>query len=308
MHVLRTERLILRWVTASDAAFIRALLNEPSWIQNIGDRGVRTVADAATWIEARLVAGYRQQGFGFWAIERRVDGALVGICGLTKRDGLPDVDVGYALLPAFWGAGYALEAASASVRYARRVLGESRILAITTPSNERSQKVLRALGMRLLETRTVTSEDEVLAVFATSDDPPQGDDRSQIDALVARFFALFTNEDGAVPAVAAIPHFFLPRAVITRAGFDGIEVLDVAGFMMPRAEVLSNGRLVGFSERELEARTELSGRIAQRWSRYRKSGTLDGVPFEAEGTKTMQLVRTDRGWKIAALAWEDAPP
>ncbi|APR78088.1 Acetyltransferase [Minicystis rosea] len=307
MHILHTDRLFLRWVSTNDAAFIRALLNEPSWIQNIGDRGVRTVEEAGAWIEARLVASYRRQGFGFWAIERRADGVPMGICGLTKRDGLPDIDIGYALLPAFWGSGYAVEAASATMGYARRVLGEGRILAITSPGNARSQKVLRVIGMHHLETRALLGDDDVVDVFTSNDAPPRGDDRAQIDALATRFFALFTNRDGALPAVVALPHFFLPGAVITRVARDDLAVLDVDGFMMPRAELLSNGRLVGFSEREIDARTDVSGRIATRWIRYRKAGTLDGAPFEAEGTKTMQLVRTDRGWKIAALAWEDAP-
>ena len=108
--VLHTERLSLRCFDAQDAGFILALLNDPGWLRYIGDRGVRDEADAREWIASRLVETYQRLGFGFWAVQRQGSDELLGLCGLIKRDTLPDVDVGYAFLPAHRGQGYAREA------------------------------------------------------------------------------------------------------------------------------------------------------------------------------------------------------
>jgi ribosomal-protein-alanine N-acetyltransferase len=166
MLVLSTERLRLRWAGPQDAAFMLALLNEPSWIANIGDRGVHSLEQAAAWIEARLVAPYRSQGFGFWLLERAADGERLGICGLTKRETLPDVDVGYALMPAFWGQGYAREAAAACLRYGSEVLGQKTILAITAPENAASARVLTAIGMSERGIEVLPGETRLTRVFA----------------------------------------------------------------------------------------------------------------------------------------------
>lgn len=306
MHVLDTERLRLRWFSAGDAAFMLELLNQPAWIQHIGDRGVRTIDEARAYIEARIVSGYRETGLGFWAVERRDDGVLVGGCGLLRRPSY--IDVGYGFLPRFWGHGYAREAAAACLDCAERVLGLDRVLAIIAPGNEPSIAVARSLGMRLEDTRVLEGEEHPVHVFAwgrAAGVAPPGDDAAQIDALARRFFAAFTNRDGAVPAVWSLFGVFLPQAVITKIEGGEAQVSDVQGFIAPRAELLAGGRLSGFAEHEIESRTDVSGGIAQRWCRYRKAGVLDGAPFEGEGTKTMQLVRTAHGWRIAALAWQD---
>jgi RimJ/RimL family protein N-acetyltransferase len=166
MSVLETQRLRLRRYTEADAPFILKLLNEPSWIANIGQRKVHSLADARTWIRERLIGNYERQGFGFWAVERRQDDALMGMCGLVKRDTLPDVDLGYAFLPAFWGHGYAREAAGACLDYARNELGLRRLLAITGPDNAPSARVLETIGMRHEDTRVLAGEERATRVFA----------------------------------------------------------------------------------------------------------------------------------------------
>jgi [ribosomal protein S5]-alanine N-acetyltransferase len=148
MKILDTERLSLRHVTGSDAAFILKLLNEPSFISNIGDRGVRTEEAAAQYIEKRFTASYQANGFGLFLVELRQTGEPAGICGLVKRDGLDDPDIGFAFVPAFWSKGFAYESASAVMGYARDVIGLPRIVAITAPHNEGSMGLLRKLGLR----------------------------------------------------------------------------------------------------------------------------------------------------------------
>ena len=127
---------------------------------------MHTLEDARTWIRERLIGNYERQGFGFWAVERRADAALMGMCGLVKRDTLAHVDIGYAFLPAFWGQGYAREAAAASLAYARDTLGLRRVLAITNPDNAASARVLEAIGMRLEDTRQLAGEDRLTRVFS----------------------------------------------------------------------------------------------------------------------------------------------
>ncbi len=148
MKVLETDRLILRWMTADDAPFILELVNEPSWLHFIGDRGVRTMEDARNYIRNGPIEMYARVGFGLYLTELKPDHVPIGICGLLKRDSLEDVDIGFANLPRFWGQGYAYEAASAVMDYGMRVLGHKRIVAVTSRGNEPSVRLLEKLGLR----------------------------------------------------------------------------------------------------------------------------------------------------------------
>lgn len=146
MTVTQTERLVLRRFTAGDAPFILRLLNEPSFLHNIGDRGVRTLADAARYLEAGPIASYARHGFGLWLAALKATGEPIGMCGLLRRDHLPHPDVGYALLPEFCSYGFAREAAAATLELGWRELGLERILAIVSPTNAASIRLLESLG------------------------------------------------------------------------------------------------------------------------------------------------------------------
>src|SRR4051812_23982397 len=110
MQILETERLFIRHLTQDDAAFILELLNEPAFIRNIADRGVRTIEDAQAYIQDGPIASYAKNGFGLFGVELKATGVPIGMCGLIRRDVLPDVDIGYALLERYWNKGYAHEA------------------------------------------------------------------------------------------------------------------------------------------------------------------------------------------------------
>ncbi len=146
MQILQTARLTLRRFTVDDAEFIVALLNEPSFLRFIGDRGVRTVEDAARYIADGPIASYAQHGFGLFHVRLTEDGTAIGMCGLLKRASLEDVDLGFAFLPAYWGHGYARESARAVMHLAREALALSRIVAIVSPDNAASIAVLKSLG------------------------------------------------------------------------------------------------------------------------------------------------------------------
>ena len=152
MNILQTARMTLRELTPADAPFIRELVNEPSWIRYIGDRGVRTEDDARAYLVKGPIAMYERHGFGLWMCEARDTGEPLGICGLIKRDTLEDVDVGFAFVPRHWGRGYAYESAAAVLDHGRRVLGMKRIVAITSPDNEPSIRLLEKLGLKLEKT------------------------------------------------------------------------------------------------------------------------------------------------------------
>ncbi|MEU9671315.1 DUF4440 domain-containing protein [Streptomyces bobili] len=130
--------------------------------------------------------------------------------------------------------------------------------------------------------------------------------KSEIDVVTAEFFAAFDNRGGRAADVARIRRLVLPGGVIVKAGPE-FTAYTVEEFIEPRERLLADGRLVEFSEWETSERTEIAGDIASRFGEYRKSGILDGEPFEGGGTKTIQFVRTPQGWRISAFAWYDRP-
>jgi ribosomal-protein-alanine N-acetyltransferase len=144
--VLDTLRLSLRRLTLGDSAFIFELMNEPPYIENIGDRGVRSTADAARYIEEKYLASYDRHGFGLNLVELTGEAAPIGICGLVKRDSLEHPDLGFAYLQRFWSRGYAREAATATLVHARDSLGLSYVYGLVSLENTRSIQLLKHLG------------------------------------------------------------------------------------------------------------------------------------------------------------------
>lgn len=165
MPTIQTERLLLSELTPDDAGFILQLLNEPSFIDNIGDRGVRDLDSAVRYILDGPVQSYARNNFGLMRVSLRDSGESIGMCGLLKRDTLPDADLGYAFLPRHWSRGYAIESGSAMLRHAREVLALPRVLGIVDPANQSSIKVLERLGLRF--ERELRMGEEDLHVFTT---------------------------------------------------------------------------------------------------------------------------------------------
>ena len=163
---LRTDRLLIRELTAADAPFMLSLLNEPSFLENIGDRGVRTIADAEAYIDRGPRASYALHGFGLCAVTLADQGIPIGICGILKRDVLPEPDIGFAFLPAYWSQGYAFEAASAVRDFARETLTLPRLLAIVSPSNASSTRLLGRLGFVPEGRMTMPGEAHEVELFA----------------------------------------------------------------------------------------------------------------------------------------------
>lgn len=167
MTVVETNRLVLRQVTDADAGFILDLLNQPSFLRFIGDKGVRNTDDAKRYIQTGPLASYERFGFGLYLVELKETSVPIGMCGLLKRDTLPEVDVGFAFLPDYWSQGYAFESTSAVMTYGREVLGLRRILAITSLDNNASIRLLEKVGLKFEGLITLPEQGEV-RLFGTS--------------------------------------------------------------------------------------------------------------------------------------------
>jgi len=146
--VIETARLILRRLTLDDAEFILGLLNEPSFLQYIGDKGVRNLDDARNYLLSGPIASYEKFGFGLYLVQLKDGQVPIGMCGLLKRETLPDVDIGFSFLPQFWSKGYAFESASAVMTHGKRSFGLERIVGLVKPGNQGSIRVLEKLGLK----------------------------------------------------------------------------------------------------------------------------------------------------------------
>jgi RimJ/RimL family protein N-acetyltransferase len=167
MIVLETERLILRHLDPdTDADFILRLVTEPSFLHYIGDKGVRTPDDARRYITDGPQKSYEVNGFGLYMVELKSDRAAIGMCGLVKRDTLPDADIGFAFLENYWNQGYAFESAAAVMKYASEALGIKRVLAITTPDNIASGKLLNKIGLRFDRLIRLTEDSPDVKLFS----------------------------------------------------------------------------------------------------------------------------------------------
>ncbi len=159
MIVLETERLVLRWFDIKDAPFILELVNDPAWIQFIGDKRIKNLDDAKKYILNGPIDMYNKMGFGLYLVERKEDFTPLGMCGLIKRDSLEDVDIGFAFLEKFRSKGYGFESASAVIDYGVQNLSMKRIVAITTLDNINSGKLLEKVGLQFEKIISDSGED-----------------------------------------------------------------------------------------------------------------------------------------------------
>ena len=158
--IAQTPRLRLRLLTQADRGFILELLTDPAFRANVGDRGVHDLDSAARYIEQGPGAMYAQYGFCMFVVEHKESGRALGLCGLLRRDSHPDVEIGFAMLPAGRGQGYASEAAAATMKLGAEQFGLRRIVAITAPDNRDSIRILERLGFRFERMVRYTADGE----------------------------------------------------------------------------------------------------------------------------------------------------
>jgi RimJ/RimL family protein N-acetyltransferase len=165
LPTLETPRLRIVPLSLDDAAFIVELVNDPAWIRFIGDKNVHSIADAESYLRNGPLAMYARYGVGLFRVTRRADGEPIGMCGLIRREGLDDVDIGFAFLPAVRGQGYAAEAASVVLEHGFSALGLKRIVAITDVENHASARVLEKIGMSYVQTMRLPNDSTDLKLY-----------------------------------------------------------------------------------------------------------------------------------------------
>jgi len=163
--ISETERLLISEFTPEDAGFIMELVNTPIWIENIGERNVKSEKDAINYLEKGPLKSYKEHGFGLYKATLKEKNIPIGMCGLIKREMLEDVDIGFAFLPAFEGKGYAFESACAILNYAKE-LNIQRIVAITLPSNSKSVNLLKKLNMKFENRIHFQGEEKELMLYS----------------------------------------------------------------------------------------------------------------------------------------------
>jgi RimJ/RimL family protein N-acetyltransferase len=163
---LETERLQLREFTLADAPYMLRQLNEPSFIENIADRGVRTLQQAEAYLQNGAMASYQNSGFGFWAAIEKATGQIIGMCGLVKRDNLPHPDLGYSFLPEYFGQGYAFEATQVCIHVAKIKFQLPQLLAIVNTENMPSRKLLEKLGFQFQKMIGLYDNEPDLCLYA----------------------------------------------------------------------------------------------------------------------------------------------
>ena len=166
MNVLETPHLVLRRFSLEDDAFILELVNDPAWIEHIGDRNVRTLEDARAYLSKGALDMYERLGFGMYVVALKGSGEAIGTCGLIKREALDDVDIGFAFLPRYRGQGFALESAAAVLEHGRSAFGLKRIVAIVSPANHRSIRILERIGLTFERTVKLPGDDEEISLYA----------------------------------------------------------------------------------------------------------------------------------------------
>ncbi len=169
MSVLETERLLLRSLAPEDAPFMLRLLNEPSFIENIGDRGVRTLEQAARYIHEGSTKSFQARGHGLYLVQLKSSRAAAGICSLLKREQFQEVDIGYAFLPGFWSQGLARESTAAILDHARNSLALGRVIALVSPGNAASIKLLEKLGFAFSESVLIPPNTAQTSIYRLPD-------------------------------------------------------------------------------------------------------------------------------------------
>jgi [ribosomal protein S5]-alanine N-acetyltransferase len=167
MKIINTPRLTLRPFSIVDASFLIKLMNAPNWLQYIGDRNIRSLAEATHYIQEKLIRSYRERGFGLLHVSITATKEPIGMCGLVKRKGLFYPDLGFAVLPEFENQGYISEAIEAVMHFALQELKLEAVQGITTPDNLASIRLLEKAGMTYKINTTLPDSEKEFMLYST---------------------------------------------------------------------------------------------------------------------------------------------
>ncbi|MBS1512905.1 MAG: GNAT family N-acetyltransferase [Bacteroidetes bacterium] len=156
---LTTDRLTIERITPGDSAFVLELVNTDGWIQFIGDRNVRSIADAEQYIQKIQ----NNPAYTYLVFKLKETGSPVGVVTVIKRDYLEYPDIGFAMLPEYSGMGYSYEASKKVLGELERSGNHPRIQAITMKTNVRSIALLQKLGLQF--EKEIYENNETLLLF-----------------------------------------------------------------------------------------------------------------------------------------------
>ena len=163
--LMETARLRMKPVTVNDAELMLTIWNDPAFIRNVTDRGIRTLEQSRDAIKDGAQKLFEDYGYGPYCMSLKSDGSMIGICGLFRRDNLDDPDIGFGVLPDFVGKGYAGEAAQAVVDYARDTLKIGVLTAIVSPENAPSIGLIEKLGLTYERMITMPGDDGAICLY-----------------------------------------------------------------------------------------------------------------------------------------------
>jgi len=162
---LETERLSLRRLTLDDAELMLAVWNDPAFIRYVGDRGIRSIDEARVALEEGALKLFSDYGYGPFRVALITDDTPIGVCGLFRREGLDEPDIGFSILPEHWRKGYAHEAASAVVGHAMTDLRLGRLTAVVSPENVASVALIKKLGLQFERMHCLPGDDDDIAIY-----------------------------------------------------------------------------------------------------------------------------------------------
>ena len=163
--IIETERLLLQPMKLDDSDFVLDLYNSPNFIKFIGDRNMRTIADAENYIKTKFLPHFKKLGYGNFLIKLKSDGTKIGSVGIFQREGLEIQDIGFSFLPDYEGKGYGFDAASKLMETLFSEFGLKKISAITTNENIASQKLIEKLGLKYVKMIRLPDDEEELRYY-----------------------------------------------------------------------------------------------------------------------------------------------
>ncbi len=288
-----SNRLLLNSVTQQDLDFVFELVNMPEWLRFIGNRHVDTKDETCYYIKKII----DNPNIHYWVVTLKEEQIPVGIVTFIKRYYLEHFDIGFAFLKRHTQKGYAYEAANTILQAALADPAYNRVVATTLQDNVNSIQLLGKLNFQF-EKKIRENEEELLLYFIEPD-------RITIDKLTKSFFGIFYTKEEHKPDWKLLDSLCLQEIRIIKKTGLRQEVYDLPHFIEPRKKILSDGTLTEFEEYEISHETKIVGNIAQRYSVFQKRGYLKGEAFKGTGHKFFQFIKTEKGWKISAVIWED---